>query len=274
MTTEQDRGATSVVVVNYRTKELTLEAARSALREPEVCEVLIVDNASGDGSAEFLRAAFPAATVQVTEAASNLGFGRAVNLVVASTACPLVLLLNSDATLVPGAVARLAAALLTDDSVGLVAPAVYEADGRTLQRGAYGRFPRVVGGRPQYGPNEAGATTPDWVSGVTMLMRRDDFVALGGFDPDFEMYLEDVDLCRRLRHGGKTVLREPGAGVVHLGGKSWRSSVEKRDHYQRSKITYFRKGGVTPATLALLQLLRALRVSAARAAALRTGHPR
>lgn len=266
MTADQDRPATAVVVVNYRTKELTLDAARSALREPGVREILIVDNASGDGSAEFLRAALPEPTVRVVDAPVNLGFGRAVNLVVPAARSGLLLLLNSDATLLPGAVATLGAALLSDESVGLVAPAVYEADGRTAQPGAYGRFPRLIGGRFEWQHDASGPSTPDWVSGVAMMLRKDDFLQLGGFDPDFEMYLEDVDLCRRLRSHGKVVMREPAAGVVHLGGRSWTSSVAKRDHYQRSKVTYFRKAGAGPARVALLQLLRVARVSAARAA--------
>lgn len=271
MTPEKDRLATSVVIVNYRTKELTLEAVRSALREPEVREAVVVDNASGDGSAEFLRTALPAPTMRLVEAPANLGFGRAVNLAVPRATCQLVLLLNSDATILPGAVAALGSALLGDEQVGLVAPAVYEADGRHLQPLAYGRFPGLVRWPLERRRHGSDPLAPDWVSGVAMMMRKDDFVELGGFDPDFEMYLEDVDLCRRLHRRGRLVLREPAAGVIHLGGQSWLSSVDKRDQYQRSKITYFRKEGLAPAEVAVLQVLRAVRISAARVAARRAG---
>jgi len=258
------RAGTTAVIVNYRTKELTRAAAFSALREPEVREVLIVDNASHDGSAEYLRSSLPASTVQLIDAHANLGFGRAVNLAVPRATSGLLLLLNSDATLVPGAVSTLAVALLADDAVGLVAPAVYEADGRTLQPGAHGCFPSLVARPHRLGRSDARARTPDWVSGVTMMLRKEDFLRLGGFDEDFGMYLEDVDLCRRLRNQGRIVLREPAAGVIHLGGQSWKSSVDMWDHYHKSKITYFRKQGAAPALLTLLQVLRAARVSAAR----------
>jgi len=249
--------------VNFRTKELTVAAAVSALQEPEVGQVIVVDNASGDGSPDFLRATLPASTVRIIEATANLGFGRANNLAMTEVQSDLVLLLNSDATLVPGAVSTLATALVRDSSVGLVAPAVLEADGRTLQPGAHGRFPRLIES-PFRGTAAQDATVVDWASGVAMMLRTQDYLDVGGFDEDFDMYLEDVDLCRRLGDQGKVVLRVPAAKVVHLGGQSWLSSVDKRGNYHRSKIIYFRKAGSGPAQVALLQLQRALRVAISR----------
>jgi GT2 family glycosyltransferase len=260
---EHDRLATSVVIVNFRTNELTVEAARSALSEPEVREVIVVENGSGDRSGDFLRAALPATTVRIVDAGSNLGFGRAVNLAVPTATCGLIFLLNSDATVVPGAVATLGGALLRDEAVGLVAPAVHEADLRTHQAGAYGRFPRPV--EFPISRTRPDALTPDWVSGVAMMFRKDDFSGLGGFDPDFEMYFEDIDLCRRMASHGKHVIREPSAHVLHRGGQSWASSVDQRDRYHRSKIVYFRKQGARTTTVVLLQVLRVARVWAAKA---------
>jgi len=259
---ERPGSAISVVIVNFRTKELTVAAAVSALQEREVGQVIVVDNASGDGSPEFLRAKLPAPTVRIIEATANLGFGRANNLAMTEVTSELVLLLNSDATLVPGAVGTLATALVSDSSVGLVAPAVLEADGRTLQPDTHGRFPRLVE-NPFRGAAED-ATVVDWASGVAMMLRRRDYLDVGGFDEDFDMYLEDVDLCRRLGVQGKVVLRVPAARVIHLGGQSWLSSVDKRGHYHRSKIIYFRKAGSGPAQMALLQLQRALRLALSR----------
>lgn len=262
---------TTAIIVNFRTKELTLAAALSALAEPEVRQLIVVDNASGDGSAEFLDASLPASRVDLIRSPANLGFGRAVNLAANSAKCDLLLLLNSDATIIPGAVAALAVALLADRSVGMVAPAVFEPDGQTLQPRAHGRFPRVFSSPFRRQSDDGDARNVDWASGVALLLRRDDFQALHGFDESFEMYLEDVDLCRRLRRQGKTVLREPAAGVIHLGGQSWLTSVDKRIQYQRSKVIYFRKDGVGPVTLCLLRLLGFVRVGAVRAAN-RSGH--
>ena len=255
---------TSAVVVNYRTKELTADAVRSVLGEPDVREVLVVDNDSGDGSAEYLREQLPAQRCRILESGSNLGFGRAANLAAQQATAPVLLILNSDATLVPGSLRLLVQTLTADDATGVVAPAIYNADGRTLQPGAFGRFPRPFD--IQWSRTRSGrpSDSPDWVSGVAMLLRRDDFLGLGGFDPDFEMYLEDIDLCRRIRQTGKVVRRNTRAGVVHLGGRSWRSSAQRRACFQTSKILYFEKQGATPAQVAYMRALKAVRVAAAR----------
>jgi N-acetylglucosaminyl-diphospho-decaprenol L-rhamnosyltransferase len=263
---------TAVVIVNYRTKELTAEAARSVMGETEVREVLVVDNGSRDGSAEFLRGSLPDPLCRIIESDTNAGFGRAANLAAEQASAPLLFFLNSDATLTPGSLGLLVETLCGEERIGVVGPAIYEADGRTLQPGAFGRFPRLLdppwSGRRSRRPRSANATlSPDWISGVAMLVRRRDFVAVGGFDPDFEMYLEDVDLCRRLRRAGKVVRREPRASVVHLGGRSWPSTAHKRASYQASKVTYFRKEGATSVQIAYVRVLKAVRILAARVAA-------
>ena len=250
----------AVVIVNFRTKELTADAVRSVVDDPLVSEVVVVDNGSGDGSADHLRAALPA--VRVVESATNLGFGRGVNLGVEATSAPFLFLLNSDAAARPGALATLRRRL-DDPTVGVVAPAVYRADGHTLQGDAHGRLPaprallRTTGGGPA-------DLEPGWVSGVAMMLRRQDFVALGGFDPDFTMYLEDVDLCRRLRAAGLRVVREPAASVVHLGGRSAVASVDRVDQYHRSKAVYLRKAGAGPLQLRAATVVRVARVAVER----------
>ncbi len=94
--------STAVVIVNYRTRELTARAVQSVIGEPEVTEVAVVDNGSGDGSPEFLRAELDDPRVRVIESASNAGFGQGANLGARSCTAPLLFLLNSDATLLPG----------------------------------------------------------------------------------------------------------------------------------------------------------------------------
>jgi N-acetylglucosaminyl-diphospho-decaprenol L-rhamnosyltransferase len=262
--------STVVVIVNYRTKELTRAAISSVLPEPEVDEVVVVDNGSGDGSAEYLRSAFAGEAVHVIESGTNRGFGPAVNLGVGAAHAPLLLILNSDATLRAGSLARLAQHLISDPAIGIVAPSVYEADGRTLQPGTYGRLPmrrdillssgwvRPRTDDPRY------ARTPEWVSGVAMLVRRADFLAVGGFDPAFTMYLEDVDLCRRLREAGLSIRREPAAVVVHEGGRSWQSTRDQRRRFHDSKLRYFENLGVTRIELQCVRLAGLVRTSLVR----------
>ena len=259
---------TSVIIVNYRTMELTRDAVASVLPEPEVGEVVVVDNASGDGSASFLRAAFGDGRVRVVESETNVGFGPAVNLAAGHCAMPLLLILNSDATLAAGSLGRLARALTDDESAGAIGPAVYLPDGR-LQPGTYGRLPRrsdvlrSTGWAHTAGGDPALDRAPGWISGVAMLLRKDDFEAVGGFDPAFGMYLEDVDLCRRLGGLGKRVLREPSAAVTHHVGKSWRSARERTRSFHASKLRYFQRLGAGPIELGCIRALGALRTAAA-----------
>ena len=200
----------------------------------------------------------------VVEAGHNRGFGQGVNLGVGRTCAPLLLVLNSDATVMPGAVAVLVDALTADEGVGVVAPAIYSADGRSLQPTAYGRLPTrrdiLLGRWSRSSPDE---TAPEWVSGVAMIVRREDFIGVGGFDPRFEMYFEDLDLCRRLREQGKVARRAPSAAVVHIGGKSWQSRTDQRECFQRSKAAYFQNIGATALELQYVRLLKRVRAPAA-----------
>lgn len=250
----------AAVIVNYRTKALTRAAAASVLSQPEVAEVVVVDNGSGDGSADYLRHALADPRVTVVEAGRNRGFGQGANLGVAGSCAPLLLILNSDATVMPGTVAALVRALTAEESVGVVAPAIYSADGRSLQHTAYGRLPArrdiLLGRWSRSSPDE---TAPEWVSGVAMMVRREDFLGVGGFDERFEMYFEDLDLCRRLRALGKVARREPSAAVVHIGGRSWQSRTDQRESFQRSKVAYFQAIGATPLELRYVRLLKRMR---------------
>lgn len=255
---------TAVVIVNYRTKELTCDAVASVLPEADVREVVVVDNGSGDGSADHLRRTFPDERVRVVESPRNGGFGAGVNLGVAESRSPLLLILNSDAAVRGGSIALLVTALLADDSLGVVAPTVLQADGEAEQPDAYGRLPRrwelLLSGA--WSTNRSGHAAPvEWVSGVAMLLRSADFRSLEGFDEDFKMYFEDVDLCRRIRARGQSVRRLAEAGVVHGGGRSWPSGREQRRRYHLSRVVYARKLGATAVELWLICVTGRLRTS-------------
>jgi len=260
---EAPAAGVAVIVVNFRTGELTAAAVRSVLADPAVQEVVVVDNGSGDGSADFLRSALPGPRVQIVESPANLGFGGGVNLGVGAAGAPFLFLLNSDAVAQPGALDRLRRVLVEDAGAGVVAPAVYLADGVTLQDDAYGPIP-VPGALLRTNPGRGSDVAPGWVSGVAMMLRRDDFLALRGFDPDFVMYLEDVDLCRRIRASGMRVVREPSAAVVHLGGRSGTGGATRIGQYHRSKLVYLRKAGAGPVQLRCAAVLAVMRLSAER----------
>lgn len=223
----------SAVVVNYNTRDHLLECVRS-LRSEGVGEVVVADNDSADGSVEALRAAD--AHVVVVPTGANLGFGTAANRGAAVAAGDYLLVMNPDAVVEPGAVKALAATLDADGHVAVVGPRVDDPEGRLYP--SVRRFPDllVAAGHAFLGflaPRNRFSraykmldwdhSTPgdvDWVSGTCMLVRRSAFDAVGGFDEDYFMYVEDVDLCWRLRAAGWRVAYEPSARVVHTVGAS------------------------------------------------------
>ena len=252
---------TAVVIVNYRTGGLTAGAVESVLGEADVREVVVVDNASGDGSVEYLRGALADERVRMVAAGRNGGFGAGVNLGAAACRSPLLLILNSDATAEPGSVGLLVSALLADAGVGVVAPAVRLAGGGP-QPDAFGRLPGrwelLVPGRGRW-TGSGDPQRPEWVSGVAMLLRAADFRSVGGFDERFEMYFEDLDLCRRLREQGRSVARLPAATVVHAAGSSFRSARDQKRCFHRSKAVYARKLGASAVEVRIIDLLGRLR---------------
>jgi N-acetylglucosaminyl-diphospho-decaprenol L-rhamnosyltransferase len=253
----------SVVIVNYRTAELTRRAVDSVLEEPAVQNVVVVDNDSRDGSYESLQAQFATPLVTVVKTSENVGFGRGINFGVQYCLTPLLFFLNSDAVLTPGSLAVLARVMVRDPSIGVVAPAIYQANG-TLQGDSYGLLPKARGLRFRtpipYAQRLSCSRSPDWVTGAAMMVRRDHFLSLGGFDARFLMYLEDVDLCRRILEQGKTVVREPSASVVHLRGRSSDSDVKPIELFHTSKSVYLDKVGASRFQHRYAHLVRSVRI--------------
>jgi GT2 family glycosyltransferase len=230
----------SVVIVNWNTAQLTLrclEALQRALPSELDAEVLVVDNASTDGSAERIAAAFP--EVRLIRRAENGGFARANNEAFARARGAYCFLLNSDTEALPGSTAALLAYLKSHPRCGLVAPRLINGDG-SLQYSCW-RFPRWdtaaleslylyrcfsagrAGERLLGGYWDHGRARPvDWVMGAAMLVRREVLEATGGFDEGYFMFGEDMEWCWRIRRKGWSIDYEPAAGVVHLGGQSSR----------------------------------------------------
>jgi N-acetylglucosaminyl-diphospho-decaprenol L-rhamnosyltransferase len=246
----------TAVVVSHNTREDLRRCLRSVQAHAGLpCEVIVVDNASADGSADMVGAEF--AEARLFRNRENVGFSRANNQGLRAAAGGYVLVLNSDAELTPGALPALAALLDARPRVGAVGPRTLNADGTVqvsfgpaLTPLAEWRQRRLVGGARRRDPTaldeaEARAAAegePDWVSGSCLLARKEALDAVGGFDEAFFLYEEDVDLCLRLRRAGWGIVFTPAATVVHHLGRSMQADPARaRLEYHRSHIRYYRK---------------------------------
>jgi len=257
----------SVLIVNYNGRHLLgpcLEAIARHLTVPH--EVVLVDNASTDGSLEFVRARFPA--VKRVASSTNRGFTGGNNLAATHARGEFLVLLNSD-TVLQSDLAPLVAEL-ADPAVGAAGCRLSYGDGRLQPSFGYEhtplrlvlswlglyrvrRLPRVFR-RVEVDPARYAVRQPDvaWVSGACLATRRSLWQALEGLDERYFMYLEDVDFCRRLRERGLRVVYTPAARVTHLegGGKPWigRDALLRTT---RSYIAYAEKFFATPTVYAV-----------------------
>lgn len=251
-----DPPAVSVIVVSYNTGADLLRCLASLAANVRLpLEVVVVDNASDDGSPDRVRAAFPRA--RVIESGSNLGFSAANNAGLRASTALHVLILNPDAEITPGAVETLSRILDARPAVGVVGPLTRNLDGSIqvsfgpdltpLAEWRQGRLVRGVRKRRPEALREAEARAAaqrevDWVSGSCFLARRRALESVGGFDEGFFLYEEDADLCLRLRRAGWSVLFTPAAEVRHALGRSMEQAPERtRLEYDRSHVRYYRK---------------------------------
>jgi GT2 family glycosyltransferase len=211
-------------------------------------QLYVVDNASTDASADIAEAA----GARVVRNAENRGFAAAANQGAALGTGELILFLNPDATLAPDDLALLVRAF-DDPSVGAAGPRLVHPDGAE-QRSCW-PFPSPVRTwREAFGFASASA---DFVVGACLLVRRDAFERLGGFDERFWLYGEETDICRRLRDCGLRVVHVPEARAVHVGGASSAALGSATfEHFQRGAELFIRKhhgrGGLALHRLGLL----------------------
>jgi len=237
----------SVIIVNHN-GEACLGRCLESL-DGSGAEVLLVDNASRDGSLSLVREQFPEVKVFPLEA--NLGFAAANNLAAAKASGEVLLLLNADAWLEPGALGLLAADLDERADVGLVAPQLRYPGGQrqfswSPARGVVGEvlqkarnpFEAQAWVHGSLGRWLARLVGPTWYTAACVLVRAEAFRAVGGFDESFFMYFEDVDLCLRLEAAGWRLAQEPRAVVCHVGGFAGRNEVD--DLYRPSQLRYYR----------------------------------
>lgn len=255
----------SIIIVSWNTKACL---ARCLATIPQAAgrlgiEVIVVDNESSDGSQAMVAADFP--QVRLIQNQDNVGFGRANNIGARASSGRNLLILGSDCELEPGALQTMAGELDRDASIGMVMCTLLNPDG-SLQPSVQKSFPSplslvgelfffsalryAVYRRPALHrwllrPTIQAHRKPHdvaWGGGACLLVRREAYESVGGFDEGFFMYCEDMDLCKRVRDAGYRLRYVPTARVVHLWGKS----TSQRPgamlcESMRSRVYYFGK---------------------------------
>jgi N-acetylglucosaminyl-diphospho-decaprenol L-rhamnosyltransferase len=224
----------SVVVINYNTKHLltqmltALDAGRGQLR----LQVIVVDNASRDGSAEILRDEFP--NVELIQNAENVGFGRANNQALSTVRGRYVLLVNPDAFVSSDTLPKTVKFMDEHSRCGVLGVKLVGEDGALKSCCCYfptpWNFALKITRLDRFFPNarlvhdmswdHASVRACDWVPGCYYTVRREVIETVGLFDPRYFLYCEDVDHCRRVREAGWEVIYYPHTQVVHIGGQS------------------------------------------------------
>jgi N-acetylglucosaminyl-diphospho-decaprenol L-rhamnosyltransferase len=227
--------------------------------------VVVTDNDSGDGTAEYVREHFP--WVKLVPAGGNLGFGRGCNLGFECVGTRYTLFLNPDATLTQNALETLLDFMESRPRVGMCAPAIREADGTMQVAGVLPTPAGIVrdaiglGGYPAMREIQIGDEPfrTNWLCGAILLVRSEVFRALKGFDPRFFLYFDETDLCRRFMDegfelwavGAALAEHECAASTNELGMPMVHQCIS--EHYYRSRYYYLTKHhGLLSASLAEL----------------------
>ncbi len=249
----------SIVIVSWNTKKYVEECLTSlrAIDGNLSVEIIVVDNASIDGTPEMIRTQFP--NVTLIETGANLGFARGNNIGMKEASGKYICLINSDVNVPPDCLPKMHCYMEQQPTVGLLGPGMRGADGRVHRSGM--RFPtiwnvflralaldslfktsRVFGGFLMSDFQFDRTTDMDVLNGWLWMARREALNQVGPLDDHFFMYAEDIDWCKRFHLAGWRVVFYSEAEALHYGGASSanapsRFMVEK----QRANLQYWKK---------------------------------
>ncbi len=248
----------AVAVVTYNTRPLTLACLAAVERAAESfnVELTLVDNGSTDGTAEAVRSAYPRWRILILP--DNPGYGAALNRAFTGSDCPYLLALNADVVLDRGALMTLLDFAGTQPDCGVVAPQLRYPGGKPQPSGKriqslgfalaevlwlHELLPenRLVRRLYYLDDLRSSVTTVDAVSGAAMLIRRDAYRRVGGFDEGFRMYFEETDFCLRLKQCGYRSMVYEHATAVHRHGASTSGTAARQVDYYLSYIRFFHK---------------------------------
>jgi GT2 family glycosyltransferase len=253
-----DQAALSIVVISYNTRDMTLACLASVYAETQIpFELIVLDNASTDGSAEAIARSYPEATLIAEK--TNHGFGPAHRIALKSATAPWLLLLNPDTVILDNAIDNLFNFAKRTPDAGIWGGRTLYADGSLNPTSCFGKmtlwsvFCRVIGfngvfrrsaffNSEYYGnwPRDSERSV-DIVTGCLFLIKRELWDRLGGFDDTFVMYGEEVDLCLKAHKTGVRPRITPDATIIHHGGASQAVRSDKMVRLMRAKMELIKR---------------------------------
>lgn len=240
----------SALIVSFNTRDLLLQSIESVLREPDI-EVVVVDNASHDGSADAVEREYP--RIRLVRSETNLGMAGGTNAAACVASGQDLLLLNPDAALTRGALDYMVQLLRSQPRAAAVGPALVYPSGAP-QASAFAfpgiiqvgldlfPVPRLMDTRLNGRVRTSSPRQIDYALGACMLIRREAWERIGPLDEGYFMYLEEVDWCRRAQFQGWQIWYEPRAQVVHHGGAATSQQPEAMyTQLWRSRLRYYER---------------------------------
>ena len=236
----------SIVIVSFNARTDLVNCLLSLKKNPPSMphEIIVVDNASSDDS---VASAHRIPGVRVIEMGRNAGFSAANNAGIRESRGELVLLLNSDTLVPPGAIDRLVERLKATPEAGIAGPRLVDAEGHPeLSFGQmispWNELRQKHRGDEWVARETAREQFVDWVSGACLLVSRADAERAGLLDERFFLYTEDVDFCHSVRKLGRKVLFTPAAEITHLRGRSRAAQpAASNAAYRASHLAFYRK---------------------------------
>lgn len=244
----------SIILVNYNGAQVVIDCLRSIQNMLQIVpyEVIVVDNASTDDSANCIETTFPA--VQLIRQNQNRGFGAGNNLGAKIAKGKYLFLLNTDTLLICDVLPQLVELMEQNPAIGIVGPQLLNSD-KSLQIstarsiGIWGEYQTLKQqldyqkqDRERIAQEFMAMHEADVIIGAALFIRKSLFEDLSGFDENFFMYFEESDLCERARSQGWKIIYTPSTSLIHLGGYSVKKTADRlRLEYRKSQLYYYKK---------------------------------
>lgn len=253
----------SIILINFNTPQITKECLDLLiqLKSKLNLDIIVIDNGSTDNSVKILQSSFNE-EISFIKNSQNLGFASANNQGAAIAKGEYLVFLNSDILIDDDFISPCINILEKNKSLGAVSPQLLNID-RKLQKSAFGVFPsigRLITQKTKKDPTLQfinNYALVDWISGCAFIIKKTIFNQINGWDSNFFLYYEDIDICKNLRCNSHRVAVCKNSNIVHLGGQSLKSEKVKRNHFYKSQDYYFSKWHGEK-SMYLVQLFRSL----------------